>query len=64
MDRCWKDPEFQDLDGKIGRLAEMVPIRALDEASGSYIDLEEVTADIRRASLLDEAAGRGVDLLS
>jgi hypothetical protein len=64
VDRCWEDPEFQDLDGQIGQLAEMVPIRALHEASGSYMDLEEVTADIRRASLLDEAAGRAVDLLS
>jgi hypothetical protein len=64
VDRCWEDPEFQDLDAQIGQLAEMIPVRALHEASGSYMDLEHVTAEIRRSSVLDEAAGPTAELLS
>jgi len=64
VDRCWEDPEFQDLDGQIGQLAEMVPIRTLHEASGSYMDLEAVTAATQRSSVPAEAAGPTAELLS
>jgi len=64
VDRCWEDPEFQDLDAQIGQLAEMVPVRSLHEASGSYMDLEAVAAETRSSSVLGEAAGPTPELLS
>jgi hypothetical protein len=42
VDRCWEDPEFQDLDARLAVVAEMIPVRALHEASASYMDLEAV----------------------
>lgn len=45
LDRCWEDPDFQDLDARLAEVAEMIPARSLHEASGSYMDLEEIGAD-------------------
>jgi hypothetical protein len=45
VDRCWEDPDFQDLDARLAEIAEMVPARSLSEASCSYMDLEELVAD-------------------
>jgi hypothetical protein len=42
VDRCWEDSEFQDLDARLAAVAEMIPARALHEASASYMDMEAV----------------------
>lgn len=39
VDRLWEDPVFQDIDAKLSTAARMVPMRTLDEASASYVDL-------------------------
>lgn len=40
VDRCWEDPDFQDLDARLAELADLIPLRSLGEASASYMDLE------------------------
>ncbi len=42
VDRCWEDSEFQDLDARLAAVAEMIPAKALHDASASYMDLEAV----------------------
>ncbi|WP_156108773.1 MULTISPECIES: hypothetical protein [Luteibacter] len=39
VDLLWEDPVFQDIDAQVAVIARMVPIRTLDEASASYMDL-------------------------
>ncbi|MDY1547617.1 hypothetical protein [Luteibacter sahnii] len=39
IDRLWEDESFQDIDARLGRVARMVPVHTLQEASASYIDL-------------------------
>jgi hypothetical protein len=62
VDRCWEDPDFQDLDARLSEVAEMIPVRSLHEASGSYMDLEEVAAEPRLGQ--SEKAGAILELLS
>lgn len=40
VDRCWEDPDFQDLDARLAELADMIPMQSIGEASASYMDLE------------------------
>jgi hypothetical protein len=42
IDRCWQDEAFQDLDSKLLEVADMVPIQSLQEASGAFLDMEEL----------------------
>lgn len=39
VDLLWEDPVFQDIDAHVALIARMVPVRTLDEASASYVDL-------------------------
>jgi hypothetical protein len=64
VDRCWEDPEFQDLDGRLAEVAEMIPLRALHEASGSYADLEEVGPDRKASPLARDDSDEAIELLS
>jgi hypothetical protein len=58
VDRCWEDPAFQDIDARLATVAEMIPVRALHEASASYMDLEGVEPTARSAELATEPAPR------
>jgi hypothetical protein len=62
VDRCWEDPDFQDLDARLAEVAEMIPVRSLHEASGSYMDLEEVGTETRPGN--SEKANATLELLS
>lgn len=42
VDRCWENETFQDIDSQLLQLAEMVPVHSLQEASGPYLDMEEI----------------------
>lgn len=42
IDRCWQDETFQDLDSKLLEVSDMVPIQTLQEASGAFLDMEEL----------------------
>jgi hypothetical protein len=65
VDRCWEDAEFQDLDARLAAVAEMIPARALHEASASYMDLEGVEPPPRSAGLASsEGRDSTVKLLS
>jgi hypothetical protein len=57
VDRCWEDPDFQDLDARLAQVAEMVPARALSEASCGYMDLEEL---VDEAPFATAAASNGL----
>ncbi|UPG88283.1 hypothetical protein L2Y96_12720 [Luteibacter aegosomaticola] len=39
VDRVWEDETFQDIDARIAGIATMTPLRTLDEANASYMDL-------------------------
>lgn len=39
VDRLWENEDFQDIDAQIANIATMIPIRSLDEASASFMDL-------------------------
>jgi hypothetical protein len=62
VDRCWEDPDFQDLDARLAAVGEMIPVRSLHEANGSYMDLEEVGAAPRLGR--SEKADAALELLS
>jgi hypothetical protein len=64
VDRCWEDPEFQALDARLAAVAEMIPARALHEASASYMDLEGVDPPPRAASSATSAGDPTAELLS
>jgi hypothetical protein len=64
VDRCWEDPEFQDIDARLAMVAEMIPARALHEASASYMDLEGVEAPPRTAGLAPSEKDPTVEMLS
>ncbi len=65
VDRCWEDSEFQDLDSRLATVAEMIPARALHEASASYMDLEGVEPPTRSAGTAPpEGRDFTVELLS
>jgi hypothetical protein len=42
VDRCWENETFQDIDSQLLQLADMVPVHSLQEASGPFLDMEEL----------------------
>lgn len=57
VDRCWENEVFQDIDGQLLLIADMVPVHSLQEASGPFLDMEELDFDMIAA--LAEASPRG-----
>lgn len=42
IEACWENEAFQDFSSQLSEVAEQVPLRNLQEASGPYIDMEEL----------------------
>lgn len=40
IESCWENEAFQDIDSRLSLIADMVPIRTLQEANGPYLEAE------------------------
>lgn len=45
VDQCWENEDFQDLDSRLAQVAHMIPLRNLQEASSSYVDMAALATE-------------------